>query len=180
MKINFGCGSRTLDGYWNFDAVRDPNAPRDPDFVEPMRFDGAQLLNPLPLPDGCADELLSVHVVEHFYRWEVDSLLNEWRRLLHIDGLLVIETPNLMKACRNILEGRTVGSGKHPDQAGMWACWGDPRLMNPYMVHKWLYSPETLRALLEQHGFRGIEEHPTVYHPAGRLHRDMRIIARAA
>jgi hypothetical protein len=37
-----------------------------------------------------------------------------------------------------------------------------------------------MRVILEQHGFRSVEEQPTVYHPAGRAHRDMRIVARAA
>lgn len=178
MKINFGCGARVLDGYYNIDAVRDPNAPRDPELIEAMQFDGARLVNPLPLADGCADEVMAIHVFEHFYRWQVDAILDEWHRLLRVDGLLVLELPNLLKACRNILEGRTVGTGKHPDQAGLWSLYGDPRLMSPYMVHRWSWTPETMRAILEQHGFRDVEEHTTVYHPAGRAHRDMRITAR--
>jgi SAM-dependent methyltransferase len=180
MKINFGCGSRVLDGYYNIDAVRDPNAPRDPELVEALRFDGERLVNPLPLADGCADEVMAIHVFEHFYRWTVDALLDEFRRLLSVDGLLVLEMPNLLKCCENIISGRTVGTGKHPNQAGLWGLYGDDRLQDPFMCHRFGYTPQTLRVILEQHGFRGIEEHPTVYHPAGRLHRDMRIIARAA
>jgi len=178
MKINFGCGARVLDGYFNVDAMRDPNAPRDPELVEAMQFDGARLVNPLPLADGCADEVMAIHFFEHVYRWQADPLLDEWRRLLRVDGLLVLELPNLLKCCENIISGRTVGAGKHPDQSGMWGCFGDPRLESEFMSHKWGWTPQTLRMLLEQHGFRGVEEHTTVFHPAGRAHRDMRIIAR--
>lgn len=180
MKINFGCGSRVLDGYFNVDAVRDPKAPRDPELLEAWQFDGARLVNPLPVADGSADEVMAIHVFEHFYRWQADAVLAEWRRVLCVDGLLVLEMPNFLKCCENIISGRTVGAGKHPDQAGYWGCFGDPRLESVFMCHKWGWTPQTLRVILEQHGFRGVEEHPTVYHPAGRLHRDMRIIARAA
>lgn len=178
MKINFGCGARVLDGYYNIDAVHDPNAPRDPELVEALRFDGARLINPLPLADGCADEVMAIHVFEHVYRWEADPLLDEFRRLLKPRGMLVLELPNLRKCCENILSGRTVGAGKHPNQAGLWGLYGDDRLQSPFMCHRFGYTPETLRVILEQHGFLDVEEHMTVYHPAGRLHRDMRIVAR--
>lgn len=178
MKINFGCGARVLDGYYNIDAVRDPNAPRDPELIEAMQFDGARLVNPLPLADGCADEVMAIHVFEHFFRWQVDAILEEWKRLLRIDGGLILELPNLQKCCENILSGRTVGAGKHPDQAGMWGLYGDPRLESPFMCHRWGWTPQTLRVILQQHGFLAIKEQPTVFHPAGRAYRDMRITAR--
>ena len=33
MKINIGCGSRVMDGWFNCDIARDPNAPRDPEML---------------------------------------------------------------------------------------------------------------------------------------------------
>lgn len=170
-RLNVCCGERILDGYVNIDVVAPETGP-GPDIV----------CNALavPLPDGCASEIMCIHGFEHFYRWEADKLLAEWKRLLQIDGVLVLELPNLIKCCENVINGRAFGSGKHPDQAGMWGLYGDPRLESPFMCHRWGWTPQTLRVVLEQHGFRAIEEQPTVFHPAGRVHRDMRVIARRA
>ena len=32
--------------------------------------------------DNYADEIMAVHVVEHFWRWEVVEILREWARVL--------------------------------------------------------------------------------------------------
>lgn len=168
LRLNVGCGSRTLDGYFNCDIERNPNAPRDPELLCDAKS--------IPLPDGCARELMAVHVFEHFYRWEVESVLKEWKRLLRSGGLLVLELPNLVKCCENYLSGRMKG-GKHPDQLSRWGIYGDPRTGNKFMCHPWGYSPEELQALLEASGFVKVRHKATVFHPAGREHRDMRLEA---
>jgi hypothetical protein len=104
---------------------------------------------------------MAIHLWEHLYRWECDEVITEWKRLLRPGALLVLELPDMIKFCKNIIEGTTRG-GKHPDQLGMWAAWGDPRTGDPHM----------------NHGFTNIRHLPTVYHPAGRAHRDMRVEAR--
>lgn len=178
MRINFGCGARVLDGYFNIDAAHAAGAPRKPELVEALRFaqDGS-VIQQIPLPDGCADELMAIHVLEHVYRWECDALLLEWKRLLRPGGRLVLELPDLMKCCENIVSGY-VQAGKHPDQAGMWGLYGDPRERNPLMCHRWGWTPRTLEDFLVAHGFVDIEEQPTHWHPVGRERRDMRIVAR--
>lgn len=170
LRLNVGCGARTLEGYFNCDVERNPDAPRDPDLLCDAKS--------IPLPDGCASELMAIHVFEHFYRWEVDRVLREWKRLLRPGGLLVLELPNLVKCCQNYLDGRMKG-GKHPDQLARWGIYGDPRTGNHWMSHPWGYSPEELQFILEDAGFTKVKHLPTVYHPAGRNHRDMRLEARA-
>ena len=169
MKINVGCGARVLDGWFNCDAVRHPNAPRDPELL--------CLADNIPLDTECADELMAIHVFEHFYRWDCDKVINEWKRLLRPGGLLVLELPNIIKCCQNVLD-RIHKGGKELDQLGMWGLYGDPRLEDQYMVHRWAWSPNTLRVFLASHGFVKIVEKTTVFHPAGRMHRDMRLEAR--
>jgi SAM-dependent methyltransferase len=39
-----------------------------------------------PFAADSADEILSVHVVEHFWRWEVRDVLREWVRVLKPGG----------------------------------------------------------------------------------------------
>ena len=78
----------------------------------------------------------------------------------------------------NILSGFTK-DGKHPDQMGWWGLFGDPRQRDPYMSHKFGYTPESLKAMLERHGFINITEQATQFHRTGKYHRDMRIEATA-
>lgn len=49
----------------------------------------------LPLPDGCADRVLLLDVVEHLHPWQLAACLAEVRRILHRRGHVVIHTlPN--------------------------------------------------------------------------------------
>lgn len=167
MKLNIGCGGRRIDGYTGVDAVERPAA----DII--ARADS------IPLEDGAVDEIMAIHLWEHFYRWECDTVIAEWKRLLKPGGLLVLELPNLRKCCENILSGRVRG-GKEPDQLSYWGLYGDPRQGDQFMAHRWGWMPETLKPFLKLHGFTEIVERPTKFHPAGRDHRDFRLEARKA
>lgn len=169
MKINVGAGKRTADGWWNCDVVQDAGATRP--------LDAICQATEIPLPDECADVVQAIHLAEHLPRWELETALAEWRRLLKPGGLLILELPNLVKCCQNYLSGRMRG-GKHPDQLSRFGIYGDPRLENKWMLHLWGYSPDELIGILHANGFKGAAEHQTQHHPAGRQHRDMRIEAR--
>jgi SAM-dependent methyltransferase len=171
VRLNIGCGARVLDGWTNCDIVRNPAAPRDPEILCDAKA--------IPLPDGCAEMAQAIHVFEHFYRWEAEGVLREWRRLLKPGGVLILELPNLVKCCENFLSGRKRG-GKDPDQLARWGIYGDPRTGDKFMNHPWGYSPDEVIDLLHANGFTDAVERPTQFHPAGRAHRDMRIEARAA
>lgn len=172
MRINFACGRQVLDGYFNIDAVRHAAAERDPDL-----FHVWSPIDPVPLPDACADELMSIHFFEHVYLWEAPALVDEWRRLLKPGGVLVLELPNIVKCCQNIARGIGIeGEGKAQAQ-GLWGLYGDPRAADPYMHHKWGWSPQTLSKFLAERGFAKIKEEITQWHPGGRKNRDMRIVA---
>lgn len=166
MKINYCCGRRVRDGWWNIDAVHNPKAQRAPDLIFAMRFNSdGTLLEPTPMPDGCADVVEADHAIEHFHRWEAPQVIAEWRRLLKPGGLLILELPNLESACRNVLAGAS-------DQMGMWPLYGDPGHRDPYMIHRWAYTPKTIQELLV--GFRTIQMFRPVTHGA-RADRDMRV-----
>ena len=47
----------------------------------------------IPLPDACVDIVVSFETLEHIF--EQDAFLDECRRVLRPDGILVISTPNL-------------------------------------------------------------------------------------
>jgi len=168
IKINACCGDRPRSGYVNIDIVASADGGPAPDIV-------CNALS-VPLPDGCAEEIMCIHGFEHFYRWECDNLVLEWKRLLMPGGRLVLELPDLLKCCQNILAELEI-PGRNPDQSGMWGLYGDPRLGSPFMGHRWGWSPKTLRRFLKGHGFIDITDAVTQFHPAGRQARDMRIEA---
>lgn len=168
MKLNVCCGGRILDGYTNVDLAAAAGTAA-PDILADARR--------IPLPDGSVDEILCIHGFEHFHLWEVDDLATEWLRLLRVGGALILELPDLLKCCENILSGYSL-AGKHPDQSGMWGLYGDPRERNPLMCHRWGWTPKTLRRFLESRGFGDIQNQETQWHPVGRARRDMRIAAR--
>lgn len=166
-KLNIGCGGRRIEGYLGVDAVKRPAA----DIVAPA--------HKIPLGTGSIDEIIAVHVWEHFYLWECSKVLREWTRLLKPGGLLVLEMPNLIKCCENILNPKPE-AGKHKDQISYWGLFGDPRDEDPFMTHRWGWTPQSLRDYLVAFGYTDVKHELTQWHPAGREHRDMRLTARRA
>ena len=163
MKLHVGSGKRRIAGYTNVDA----DASVMPDIVAKA--------DSIPLGDGCADEILAVHLFEHLYRWQCDAVLKEWRRLLKPGGVLTMELPDLIKCCINLINGAT---GKTPGQMDMYGLYGDPTKENPWMCHNWGWSFNTIKPLLEKHGFTEVSESATQWHPIGKDHRDFRVTAR--
>lgn len=173
MKLNVCCGRHILgDGWTNIDVVvsQHPKARgKAPDILADMAS--------IPLPDGCADELMCIHGIEHVLPWEADIAVKEWHRLLKQGGTLVIECPDLIKCCKNVISGYKV-KDKHPDQMGLWGLYGDSTLRDPFMMHRYAYSPESMAALLTRNGFTKIRSERPQWHGAGSRMRDMRVVAR--
>lgn len=166
LRLNIGCGGRKLSGYIGIDAV-----------AERAAADIVATADKIPLPDGCAEEIIAIHLWEHFYRFQCEEIIAEWSRLLKSGGTLILELPNIIKCCENVLSGK-FNAGKHPDQLGMWGLYGDPREGDQFMAHRWGWSPQSLTDFLKANGFIKIRETQTQWHPAGRQMRDMRIEAR--
>ena len=123
---------------------------------------------------------MAIHLFEHLLPWEAQGVLEEWFRLLKPGGKLVLEMPDLKKCCENVLKllaGIPVMAGKDARQAGLWGLYGDDRLEDPYMLHRWGYTFKTIHPMLERAGFQKIKEHATIYHPIGRNVRDFRVEA---
>ena len=74
IKLNFGCGDKLRKGYSNVDLVEDRSGLK-PDV-------NCDLRNLSVFESDYADEILSVHVVEHFWSWEVEHVVSEWVRVL--------------------------------------------------------------------------------------------------
>jgi tetratricopeptide (TPR) repeat protein/SAM-dependent methyltransferase len=168
VRLNLGCGDKILPGYVNVDVVAS-RAGRKPDVQCDLH-----LLE--PFADDSVDEILAVHVVEHFWRWEVLDVLKEWVRVLKPGGRMVLECPNLISACEEFLRDPEVAaSGGRAGQRSMWVFYGDPQWRDPYMVHRWGYTPKSLAALMAEAGLVGARQEPAQFKL--REPRDMRVVA---
>jgi SAM-dependent methyltransferase len=167
VRLNLGCGDKILPGYVNVDVV-EARAGKTPDVLCDLR-------ELTPFSADYADEILSVHVVEHFWRWEVEAVLKEWLRVLKPGGKLILECPNLQAACEEFLEDPDRRSA--PGQEGqttMWVFYGDPKWKDPLMVHRWGYTPRSLGRMLESIGLVDVRQEPAQFKL--REPRDMRIV----
>jgi predicted SAM-dependent methyltransferase len=154
MRLNLGSGNRPLEGYTGVDLA--PNADIQCD-LRKLEF----------AEDNSVEEIIAIHVIEHFYKWEVQPMLQEWRRVLKPGGKIILECPDLKKAAHAFL----MGAG---DQMGMWAFYGNPDLKDEFHCHHWGYTPETLIYELQQAGFKDTQKcQPQFKIPA----RDLRVEA---
>ncbi len=167
LRLNLGCGDKHLPGYVNVDVAASRAGVR-PDVQCDLRA-----LD--PFASDSADEILAVHVVEHFWRWEVVDVLREWTRTLKPGGRMIVECPNLLEACRAFLEDPV--SGASPGREGqrtMWVFYGDPAWRDPLMCHRWNYTPASLKAIMEEAGLANVRQEPAQFKL--REPRDMRIV----
>lgn len=157
MRLNLGCGNKILPGYVNVDAVpyRDHTGKqKDPDHIMDICK--------LTFEDNVADEILTVHVVEHFYPWDIQNVLKEWIRVLKPGGLMAIEVPNILYAAQELVKQGEIFNDKHSDML-MHLWYGDPVYGDPLMHHKWGYTPKTLLKLVNDVGLKGCKPVPAKY-----------------
>lgn len=168
VRLNLGCGDKILPGYVNVDVV-EARAGKRPDVLCDLR-------RLTPFADDFADEVMAIHVVEHFWRWEVEDILREWVRVLKPGGRMVLECPNLISACEEFLKDPDRGSRSTQEgQRTMWVFYGDPSWKDPYMIHRWGYTPSSLGQLMESVGLIRVRQEPAQYKL--REPRDMRLVA---
>ena len=166
-RLNLGCGDKILDGWTNVD-IAPARAGRQPDVI-------CDLHKLEPFADASVDEVMAIHVVEHFWRWEVVDVLREWTRVLKPGGLMVLECPNLLTACAEMLANPDQGSLPGAEgQKTMWVFYGDPAWRDPLMCHRWNYTPASLGAVMAEAGLVDIRQEPAQFKM--REPRDMRIV----
>jgi predicted SAM-dependent methyltransferase len=158
-KLHLGSGTIHWDGWLNVDQNEKSDVQWD--------------LRKLELPNDHADIAVAIHVLEHFYAWEAEDLLTEWKRVLKPGGKLVLELPCLDKVLQYVAK---CVSEKLPmmEWATMHVFWGDPKYKSVPMCHKWGYTMTSLTELLLTVGFKDpMFENPRYHFPI----RDMRVTA---
>lgn len=159
IRLDLGSGDKRQEGWISVD-IRNDGGRIQPDVQ-------ADISGPLPFPDNYADEIRAIHIIEHFWPWDVDKILKEWVRILKPGCKLAVECPDLDKvlALANVPEV--------PPAFTFWALYGDPRHQSPEMMHRWCYNRTQLGRLMIAAGLEQVQPGiPQFHHPL----RDMRVI----
>jgi len=154
MKLHLGCGKRKLEGWLNCDL-------HDSD----LDFD----IRVLPFDDDSADEIMAIHVCEHFYKHDLLGVLTEWHRVLKPNGKISLELPCLDRVLTHFMRGGQ-------ENMTLWPLYGDPNTHKDGepALHKWCWSKKAFKDMLEHAGFKDITEETPHYHVPS---RDMRFVA---
>jgi len=154
-KLNIGGGQTKIKDFINIDLCDEADIKHD-------------LREPLPFGDGEVEEIMAVHVIESFYKWEFLEVIKDWARVLK--GKLTIEFTDLDTCCKMYLS-----DNEDDKKYGKWGFYGDQdKICDPIVYHKYDYTIKELEEILKDVGFT-VEE----ITKEGVLHnkkRDSRII----
>jgi predicted SAM-dependent methyltransferase len=105
----------------------------------------------LPLPSNVVDEIYTSHLIEHFDFHQGQEVLKEWKRVLKKEGILILETPDLLASCKKFVASDEQG------RVNLYShFFSEPWI--PGQIHKFLYTPIQMRWTLEQLGFKEIHQ----------------------
>lgn len=138
MKLHLGCGKRYLPGFVHIDLADFPH------------IDYRHEVQTLPMiADDSVELIYASHVLEYFDRSEVLQVLQEWRRVLAVGGLLRLAVPDFERLTEVYLQHRKLDLILGP----MYGRWEIPGT-GTVVYHKTVYDYFSLCAMLEQTGFR--------------------------
>lgn len=153
-RLHLGSGDKIWPGFVNCDLHAEADVNTD--------------CRQLPFDADYADEIHSIHFVEHISRLDVPNMLADWHRVMKPGGKLVLELPCLNKMAQNIL------NGERNMRLTTLGIFGDPRDPKPGMLHQWAWTREELTETLQQAGFDNVEVMEPKFHME---QRDMRLEA---
>lgn len=107
--------------------------------------------------------MAAIHVLEHFYKWEVASILREWRRILKPGGKLILELPCMNKVA-DYMGWAALYKIDMLDFMSMHSLYGDDKHEDPAMCHKWAWFKDPLENLLKDVGFAEVNFVEPRYH----------------
>lgn len=159
LKLNLGCGKKHLPGYVNIDL---PGHQVPPDLPCDIRY--------LPFAEGVVDEILAIHVFEHFTRAHALDALARWTKLLRSGGMLALELPCLDKILLHF------NSFVTDPVMTTWGLYGDPERIaseGEQQCHRWCWSAQELKEEMERVGLINVRLDRVQFH---KPQRDMRLV----
>ena len=138
MKLNLGSSDIKMEGFIGVDLCEGAELKHD-------------LKEPLPFPDKSVEEIMVIHCIESFYKWEFLKIIKDWHRVLN--GKMTIEFTDLDTCCRMYLS-----DNEDDKKYGRWGFYGDQdKICDPIVYHKYDYTIEELVDILKEAGFKDIQ-----------------------
>jgi hypothetical protein len=170
LKLHLGCGSKNLPGYVNIDGY--PGAKAD------LYLDFKQI--GAAFSEGSVAEALMIHSISYLNLWEARELFRELHRLMEKGGLLIIESPDVSKCARKMLEAGTakVFNPEYLEGVRGFYAFGLDHMSSKssYTPYAFGWSDWHLRQELLEAGFRDVSITEPQTHEKG--WRDLRVEAR--
>ena len=138
-RLHLGCGKKVIPGWINIDAA--------PQFFN-VHLDDVSTLN--TVDDATAEEIYACHVLEHFGRNEVGSVLETWFRKLKPGGVIRVSVPNIEAVFEKYQQGVPLSSL-------LGLLYGGQR--NEYDYHKIGFDFNSLSFIMSSVGFVGIQKY---------------------
>ena len=176
IKLNLGSGGRPLQGWINIDNFDyEKNDTSRSGSIYDIKMD----IRELDVDDKSIDEILLVHVIEHFVRWESISMLKNYYQKLKPNGKLIVEMPDLDRCISWYLRDRYTPSMQTPNgkmNMGLTQFYGNQWNELDYETHRYVWRLDEFTTVLEDIGFK-IEnaDFNAKFH---QKERDMLVIAR--
>lgn len=165
VKLHLGCGQDYWPGYVNIDVL--PNSKADM-VMSYLEIDHHFELNSV-------DEIVMIHSLNYVPLWEARDFFAKAQKILRVGGQFIIETVNLEKAVRHMLENIGNFNQYLEGVRGIYG-FGLDHLKNreKYAPNVQGWTAWHLQYELSQAGFEEIEILPVQTHVSW---RDMRVVA---
>jgi len=135
-KLHLGCGNIHIDGYINIDCRYQPGVDKV-DNIKFLRSFGKESI----------DVIYACAVLEHFTRWEYESILSRWHELLKPKGILRISVPDFDATIKHYV--------KHEDlKALIGIFYGGQDYENNF--HHYIWNFKTMKEDLLKVGFKRV------------------------
>ena len=175
IKLHLGCGGDNFPGWINIDNYDfDPHDTSRSGSLYDVKMD----IRELDVADGTVDAILLVHVVEHFVRWEMLKMLNQFYKKLRSGGQLIIETPDLDRCIEWYMRGRDaphINTPLGPMNMGFTQFYGNQWSEIDFETHRYVWTQREMSKSLMDIGFQGVSiSNEAKFHQKG---RDMFVVA---
>ena len=155
MKIDFGCGDNIKDGYIGCDIRYNPG----------VEYVGEAYLIVNHVEENTVDECYSRHFLEHLIYSDAVKTVKAWHKILKVGGIVDIEVPDLEYHMYQFIGGgkfnpsplkQSITNEQHA-MAGFYGWQKEAGQGKDWDIHKWGYTYNSLKELLELHGFGDIK-----------------------
>ena len=175
LKLHLGSGGSYLRGWVNIDNFEYEN--NDTSRTD-SKYDVKMDIRDLDVEDESVDEIMLIHVMEHFVRWESINLIKQFHRKLKPGGLLIIEMPDLDKCIEWYLKGKAAPHINTPlgsINMGKTQFYGNQWDGLDYETHRYVWTLSEFINVLQAEGFDIVQaDHNALFHAKG---RDMLVAA---